>query len=184
MNPSLVASVVAFVLRSGTLSFTGHSTLGTFVGTTSLVNGAVSRDADLESARGWVEAPVASLVTGNDRRDRDLRATMEVDKYPKMRFDLAHVTVEMLGATIDTVRIQLHGRLTIHGVTRDVSIPARLFAAGDTVDVIGGFPIDLADYQIGGLTRFFGALRMQRNIEVNLRLRFEGPTLAAEKIEP
>jgi polyisoprenoid-binding protein YceI len=177
--PSFVATVVAFVLRSGTVSFTGHSTLGTFVGTTSVLNGAVTRDTTLESARGWVEAPVATLVTGNDRRDRDLRSTMEVDKYPTMRFDLAHVTVEMLGQTADTVRVQLHGRMTIHGVTRDVTIPARLFVVGDAIDVVGGFPIDLADYQIGGLTRFFGALRMQRNIEVNLRLRFEAPGPAA-----
>ena len=183
--PSAVAAFVAFVLRSGTLSFTGHSTLGTFVGTTDAVKGSVTREANLESALGWVEAGVATLVTGNDRRDRDLRATMEVDKYPTMRFELTHVSVEMLGATVDTVRVQLHGLMTIHGVTRDVAIPARLFVVGDAIDVVGGFPIDLADYQIGGLTRFFGALRMQRNIEVNLRLRFEaaGPA-AIDKLSP
>src|SRR5262249_48893743 len=149
------------------------------VGTTSTVNGSFSRGPDLESAHGWVEAPVATLATGNDRRDRDLRATMEVDKYPNMRFDLAHVTVEMLGMTADTVRVQLHGRMTIHGVSREVTIPARLLVVGDAIDVLGGFQIDLADYEIGGLTRFFGALRMQRNIEVNIQLRFETASPAA-----
>jgi polyisoprenoid-binding protein YceI len=183
--PSAVATAVAFALRSGSLSFTGHSTLGMFVGSTSTVRGAVTRDTSLESAHGWVEAPVAMLVTGSDRRDRDLRATMEVDKYPNVRFDLAHVTVEMLGATVDTVRVQLHGRMTMHGVTRHVTIPATLFVVGDSIEVVGGFRVDLADYQIVGLTRFLGALRMQRNIEVGLRLRFEEPTPAVvEKLAP
>jgi uncharacterized membrane protein len=34
------------------------------------------------------------------------------------------------------------------------------------------WPLDLADYRIGGLTKMFGLLRMQRRIEVRVDLRF------------
>src|SRR5262245_7653588 len=85
------------VLRSGTLSFTGHATLGTFVGTTNAVSGALAGNADVANVRGWVSATVATLVTGNDHRDRDLRASMEVNKFPMMRFDLDGVTVDSSG---------------------------------------------------------------------------------------
>ena len=68
---------------------------------------------------------------------------------------------------------RLHGRLTIHGIVHEVSLPATLAVNGGAIDVTGGFPLDLADYRIGGLTRFLGALRMQRNIEVTFHLRFE-----------
>jgi hypothetical protein len=34
------------------------------------------------------------------------------------------------------------------------------------------FPLDLADYHIGGLTKAFGILRMRRQIEVRVDLRF------------
>src|SRR6476661_6014578 len=61
------------VLKSGTLSFTGHSTLGEFVGSTTAVSGGVTGNAELANARGWVEAPVTTLSTGNGLRDRDLR---------------------------------------------------------------------------------------------------------------
>ena len=61
------------VLRSGTLSFTGHSTVGDFVGTTTTVSGGVTGNAELANARGWVEAPITTLSTGNGLRDRDLR---------------------------------------------------------------------------------------------------------------
>jgi polyisoprenoid-binding protein YceI len=161
------------VLRSGTLSFTGHSTLGDFVGTTTAVSGGVTGNAELANARGWVEAPVTTLSTGNGLRDRDLRTTMDVAKYPTMRFELAGVTVESTGAPSETVTGALRGALTIHGVTRDVAIPATLIAAADTIDVSGAFPVDLTDYGIGGLTKLFGTLRVRRNIEVRFRVRFE-----------
>jgi polyisoprenoid-binding protein YceI len=160
------------VLQSGTLSFTGHSTLGDFVGTTTAVSGGVTGNAELANARGWVEAPITTLSTGNGLRDRDLRAAMDVAKYPTMRFELAGVTVGSPAAS-DTVTGALRGALTIHGVTRDVTIPATLIAAADTIDVSGKFPVDLADYKVDGLTRLFGALRVRRNIEVRFHVRFE-----------
>jgi len=160
------------VLQSGTLSFTGHSTVGDFVGTTTAVSGGVTGNAELANARGWVEAPIATLSTGNGLRDRDLRATMDVANYPTMRFELAGVTVGSAAAS-DTVAGALRGILTIHGVTRDVSILATLIAAGDTIDVSGAFPVDLADYKVGGLTRLFGTLRVQRKIDVRFHVRFE-----------
>lgn len=161
------------VLRSGTLSFTGHSTVGDFVGTTTVVSGGVTGNAELANAHGWVEAPITTLSTGNRLRDRDLRATMDVANYPTMRFELAGVTVESPAAPSDTVTGALRGVLTIHGVTRDVAIPATLIAAGDTIDVSGAFPVDLADYKVGGLTRLFGTLRVQHKIDVRFRVRFE-----------
>ena len=161
------------VLRSGTLSFTGHATLGTFVGTTTNVTGALTGSDDVTNARGWVEATVATLSTANDHRDRDMRASMEVDRFPTMRFELVNVMLMSTEAPPDTVHIMLHGRLTIHGAVRNVALPATLVVAGKVMDVAGEFPLDLADYHIGGLTKFLGTLRMQRNIEVRLRLRFE-----------
>lgn len=161
------------VLRSGTLSFTGHSTVGDFVGTTTAVSGGVTGNAELANARGWIEAPIATLSTGNGLRDHDLRSTMDVEKYPTMRFELLGVTVGSPSALSDTVTGALRGILTIHGVTRDVAIVATLIAAGDTIDVNGAFPIDLADYDVGGLTRLFGTLRVRRNIDVRFHVRFE-----------
>jgi len=161
------------LVQSGTLSFTGHSTFGDFVGTTTAVSGGVSGSADVANVRGWVEATVASLSTRNSHRDSDLRSSMEVAKYPTMRFDLAGFSGQSAAVPPDTVTGRLRGTLTIHGVTRDVTINATLFAAADTIDVSGAFPLDLADYRIGGLTRLFGTLRMQRNIEVRFHLRFQ-----------
>jgi len=98
---------------------------------------------------------------------------MEVAKYPTMRFELAGVTVESPTAASDTVTGTLRGSLTLHGVTRDVTIPATLIREADTVDVSGAFPVDLGDYKVGGLTRLLGTLRVQRKIAVRFNVRFE-----------
>ena len=161
------------VLRSGTLSFTGHSTVGDFVGATTAVRGGVTGNAEVANARGWVEAAVATLSTGNGLRDRDLRATMDVAMYPTMRFELFGVTVESRAAPSDTVTGALRGALTLHGVTREVAIPATLIAAADTIDVSGAFPVDLGDYKVGGLTKLFGTLRVRRKIDVRFHVRFQ-----------
>ena len=159
------------VLHSGTLSFSAHATVGDFTGTTTTVTGAWT--GDLSAASGWVEAPVATLVTHNDHRDRDLRASMEVDKYPTMRFDLARIAPASLGARPgDTVSVTLHGTLAIHGVTRAVQIPASTVRDGDTISVRSSFPLDLGDYHIGGLTKMLGLLRMDPKIVVHVDLRF------------
>jgi polyisoprenoid-binding protein YceI len=163
--------VQSAVLQSAVLSFTGHATVGSFVGTTSNASGAVT--GDLSGARGWVEATVATLVTHNDHRDRDLRASMEVSKYPTMRFDLDRTTIAASRpAHGDTVAVLLHGTLTIHGVARTVELPATVVRRSDAIHVTLEFPLDLEEYRIDGLTKAFGLLRMNRMIEVRADLVF------------
>src|SRR2546426_8827158 len=120
-------------LARGTLSFDGHSTLGDFVGTTDSVRGEMTGGPELAAVRGWVEGQVATLRTGNGRRDRDLRKSMEVDTFPTMRFDLAEVISST--ADGDSIAATLHGQLTIHGVMREVDLPARLWVGTDTTRV-------------------------------------------------
>ena len=168
-------------LESGTLSFFGRATAGDFVGTTARVTGVIIGGRDYSTTRGWIEAPVRSLVTGNERRDRDLRESMEIERYPTLRFDLNGAT--FLNPSLvspDSSALVLHGALTVHGVTRHVDLVASVQRSGDTTHVTTRFPIDLADYQIVGLTKMFGLLRMEREVDVRVDLRFmDTPTLWA-----
>jgi polyisoprenoid-binding protein YceI/CheY-like chemotaxis protein len=158
-------------VRSGTLSFDGHGTPGPFVGTTTTVSGEMTGAEGLGGVRGWVEAPVKTLKTGNDRRDRDLNKSMETDKYPTMRFDLNGVTTGTVAG--DSVMGTLRGNLTIHGVARDVDLPAVIHLGQGEVRVRSDFPVNLKDYQIGGLTKMLGMLKMDELIKVHVNLAFE-----------
>jgi polyisoprenoid-binding protein YceI len=157
-------------LRRGTLSFDGRATLGSFVGTTDSVRGEMKGGPPLGAVTGWVEASVASLRTGNGKRDKDLRKSMEVEQHPTMRFDLDRVT---LGDTVaDTVAVTLHGRLTIHGVRREVALPARVAPASDGWRVRSDFPLNVKDYGVGGLSKALGLLKMNEQIVVHVDVTF------------
>lgn len=157
-------------VRSGTLSFDGHGTPGDFVGTTSDVTGEMTEADSLGGVRGWVEALVKSLKTGNDRRDRDLNKSMESDTYPKLRFTLTGVTVPSSFA--DSAVVSLLGTMDIHGVSRDVSLPGTVLVSPGEVHLRSDFPLNLKDYRIGGLTKMLGMLRMGEQIEVHVDLTF------------
>ncbi|HEU5169645.1 MAG TPA: YceI family protein [Gemmatimonadales bacterium] len=161
--------VPSATLREGTLSFDARATAGDFTGSTSTLRGEMTGGA-LPAVRGWVEAPVKTLVTGNGKRDRDLNKSMESDKYPTMRFDLTEVVP---GAERgDTVDVTLRGRFTIHGVTNDAELPATVVFEPAAIRVRADTPLNVKDYRVGGLTKAFGMLRMHEEIVVHVDLTF------------
>ena len=162
------------IVRQGRLSFDGRATVGDFTGTTSTVTGEMTGGPTIASVRGWVEAPVASLVTGNKRRDSDLNKSMESSKYPKIRYELTDVVPGAVRG--DTTSVTLHGSFTIHGVTREATIPATVvMQSGGGVGVRGDTPLNLKDYKIGGLSKLLGTLKMDEHIVVHVDLTFGPP---------
>jgi polyisoprenoid-binding protein YceI len=157
-------------LKSADLWFDAKASLGPFRGITHSATGQMTGGPALASVRGFVEAPSASLSTDNSIRDHDMRKTLEVEKYPAIRFDLDSVVV--VTETTDSARVELVGRLSIHGVTKRVRLPAEVRWAGTQARVTSGFDLVLPDYKITNLKRMLGALTMQETIRVGLDVTF------------
>jgi polyisoprenoid-binding protein YceI len=154
----------------GTLSFDGKGTGGAFVGTTRTVSGTMTGAAALADVRGHVEAPVSTLDTDNDRRDRDLNKSMESDKFPVIRFDLERVQVK--SESPSGAEVTLGGRLTLHGVTKEVELPAIVERDGGRARVRTDFPVNLREYQVKGLSKMLGILKMHEDIVVHVDVTF------------
>jgi polyisoprenoid-binding protein YceI len=163
-------AIPAGTVREGTLSFDGRATVGDFTGTTTTVTGEMTGGDSVPAVRGWVEAPVRTLKTGNDRRDRDLNRSMESEKYPTIRFELTGV--QLRSPVGDSVPVALQGHFIIHGVTREAMVPASIVFLPDAVRVQGETPLNLKDYGIGGLTKMMGMLKMHEEIVVHIDLVF------------
>lgn len=161
--------IVDGVVREGRLSFDGRATTGNFSGMTTSVIGEM-HGGGLSEVRGWVEAPVRTIATGNQRRDRDLNKSMESGKYPTIRFELTNVAEGEAGS--DSVNVVLHGRFIIHGVTREASVPASVAFHPEGIRVRGATPLNLKDYKIGGLSKALGMLKMHEEIVAHLDLMF------------
>jgi polyisoprenoid-binding protein YceI len=158
-------------VTSGILTFDGHATVGDFTGTTRTVAGQITGAPGISGVRGWVEAPVESLKTGDRRRDKDLNKSMESKKYPNLRFDLNQITAKESAG--DSLPVTLHGTLNIHGVTRRVEFPGTIEFKGANARVRSDFPLNLKEYGIGGLSKMLGMLKMHENIEVHVDLIFQ-----------
>ncbi len=166
----LHAQVPSGTVSHGVLSFDGHGTPGDFTGTTQVVSGAMEGGATLADVRGHVEAPVQTLVTGNDHRDRDLNSSMESAKYPTIRFDLK--TVQVVEEHTDSTSVLLGGDFTIHGVVQPVELKAVVLRHDGAIEVRASTPLNLKDYKIGGLKKMLGILTMDEMIKVHIDVTF------------
>jgi polyisoprenoid-binding protein YceI len=157
-------------LAKGTLAFDGRATLGDFTGTTSTVKGQLVGAATIHEVRGWVEAPTRTLMTGNGKRDRDMYGSLEVEKYPTMRFDLDRVEAgESHG---DSTAVTLHGRFTIHGKTLEAAVSGWVWLRAGSTRFRGSLPMDARDYGIGGLSKMLGVLKMNPKLLVRMDVEF------------
>jgi len=181
--PPLAAqrAVPAGVVVSGTLNFDGRATLGDFSGTTTTVTGRMT-GGELRTVRGWVEAPAITLKTGNGKRDRDMYASLGAEQYQTIRFDLDSVAPHREAG--DSVTVTLHGRLTIHGVTRDVALPATIRFESDGLRLRSSFPLLLTDYRIGGLSKMLGLLKMNPDIIVRVEVTFAAGAVGTPEAAP
>ena len=129
----------------------------------------MSGGESLATVRGWVEAPVSTLKTGNGRRDRDLVKTMDAAIYPTIRFQLEGVSAEWERG--DSAAVSLEGDFVIHGVTRRERISALVVRSSDGVRVTASLPMNLHDYKIDRLTRFL-VFKMNPHIVVHIDVTF------------
>lgn len=158
-------------VREGMLSFDGKATAGDFVGSTKSLTGELTGAEHLAGVRGWVEAQTGTLRTGNDHRDRDMnQKSLEVDKFPTMRFDLTGVRSESESG--DSIAVTLVGNLLIHGETRAVELPGSVVFHEGEIRVRSDFPLDVTDYKVGSLSRFLGMFKMNQHIVVHVDVTF------------
>lgn len=128
---------------------------------------------DLSRASGWFEVRVADMRSGIGLRDRHLRATLRGDSFPVIRFELVGADAAHAGATTDSTPVTYQGRLTIRGVTRTVRVPGAMVRRGDSLLVlVTRFPLNLAEYDVRPPSRFFGAVRVQDDVHVSVRMVF------------
>ena len=126
-------------------------------------------DKKPEASTISVEIDVASVDSNHAERDKHLRSAdfMDAAKFPKATFVSKSVTPKGAG------KATIAGELTLHGVTKPVTIEAEFIGGGD--DPWGGFrqgfvgstKLVLADY---GMTHDLGPAAK----EVELTLNVEG----------
>ena len=97
-------------------------------------------------------------------------SSLEVAKYPTLRFDLDDLAAGP--AQGDSMPVTLRGRFTLHGVTKQHAVPGWLWLTAQGARFRGQLPMNLKEYQIGGLSKMLGVLKMQEEIVVRIEVAF------------
>lgn len=121
------------------------------VGRTSAVTGGATLAAsgsDLSVTGAEFQADLTTLASDRDQRDQRIRRIgLESATYPTATFKLtAPVAVPAAALTGSPVDLTLNGDLTIHGTTKNVSIPARAQLNGSTIQVVGSLTFPFSDF--------------------------------------
>lgn len=160
---------MAHANRSGLLWFKGHShhlAASEFSGTVELTPDTITP----ASLRLVVKA--ASLQeTGADFTDAEKQIinkelkdiVLHPDQYPDITFQSTSVTVRP--AASGRYNVKIDGNLTLHGVTRRITIPAVVTLNGNTMRAVGEFSIDRDDFKVKATSAFHGLVRVDDDVK-------------------
>lgn len=131
---------------------------------------------------GKVTVPISNIKTGIDLRDEHLRSEMWLNaaKYPNAEFQLTGIKNPSSKSLNDGQRVKatLLGKFSVHGVTKEIEVPATLTyfkesertkakAPGNLLVASADFKIKLADYGIKIPDMVVGKVNDEVEISVN-----------------
>ncbi|MXX19998.1 MAG: YceI family protein [Dehalococcoidia bacterium] len=97
-----------------------------------------------------VTADLRDLKSDDSRRDGAIRnQALESNQFPMATFELTEPLAVPDGlAAGEPISVEANGTLTLHGVTREVTIPIEAELANGVLVVVGSLPIVLAAYDL------------------------------------
>ena len=149
------------------------------VGRTSSVSGnvVVSKTSDGYSVTtGSLTVDVSTLTSDREMRDRRIhRMGLESDTYPTATFTLTKpVVISTAAAEGQRAKLNATGDLTIHGSTRNVTIPITVQRNGNRIEAAGSISFPFAEFgmtppSIGG----FVTVQDNATMEFDLHLQHQ-----------
>ena len=152
------SSIVIQVFKDGAAAALAHDHV---VDAKDFAGSIVADAADLTGASVEVTAQTASFVNDEAKlrkkfgleseiSDKD-RATVLENMKSEEQLDVAHFpSVKFVSTSVKSAdgKLTLSGKLTLHGVTQDVSMPLDAKVVGDDVDGSATFRVKTSDYKI------------------------------------
>jgi polyisoprenoid-binding protein YceI len=121
------------------------------VGRTSAITGSLTLTQSAGSyavTAASFSVNVSTLTSDKAQRDQRIhRQGLESDRYPKATFQLSSPIVLPAGAASgQTIHAGATGALTIHGVTKTVTIPIDALLSGSQIQLVGSISFPFSDF--------------------------------------
>lgn len=133
------------------VEFTSEVAGFSFTGTTDKIDGFIYWEGEqlfAEKDTLQFEVELNSLDTGIGKRDRDMRKVLETDRWPKAVFKGEIVHHAPIDSTVTAYRVRARGRLSLHGVEREIEAPGTVIVEEGRSRIISRFTLELEDFAI------------------------------------
>jgi polyisoprenoid-binding protein YceI len=114
---------------------------------------------------------VTDDISDKDRREIErqmLEDVLDVTAYPQIVYACSKLSATQTGE--GQYSVELHGELTLHGVTRDQGITARITLSGPTLTAFGDFSLNQTDYGIRLVSALGGALKVKDEVKCSFNI--------------
>ena len=160
---------IAHALAGGLLWFKGHDHLVAvreFTGEAQLTPDAITPASLQITAKADSMVETSSVFTEPQKQiiDKELREiVLEPSKYPDIIFSSTNVKGKSTGN--NQYDLSITGDLTLHGVTRQITIPAKVAVTGNDLRAIGEFSIDRGDFKVKATSAVHGLVRVRDKVK-------------------
>ena len=168
------------VFKDGAAAALAHNHV---VSATAMSGRIVVDPANPASARVDVTVPTAALVNDDPKLRKRFGVTGDVPEGDRKmilehmqdagQLDIAHFPTMQFASTSTTGsgnKLVLNGKLTIHGVTRDISLPVDVAFTDTGVRGTGSIKLKTSDFGIEPYSAFLGAVKNKDGIVLHIDL--------------
>lgn len=160
---------IARAFSGGLLWFKGHDHL---IAVREFTGEAEVTPDSISPASLQITAKAASLVETRDVFtepqkqiiNKELREIVLVpDQYPDIVFNSTQITGTVIGS--NQYELKIIGDLTLHGVTRRITIPTKVILTGSDLRAQGEFSINRTDFKVKATSAVQGLIRVRDKVK-------------------
>ncbi|MAO64782.1 MAG: hypothetical protein CL666_07255 [Balneola sp.] len=156
----------AFYTETGTAIFHSEVPMHTFSGKSEYLTGKI----DLNTKIVDFYLDLTTLETGISKRDRDMRETLETEKFPFAEFYGEMITPFDPDTSV-AQEITVQGTFKIHGVEKDTTYTGTLEMQPDGLMLTANWVLRLEDYNIVPPSLLFFKVDQEQKIEIKALLK-------------
>lgn len=147
-----------------------HATVDSFTGKLAKFDSAVAVGDDGRVLSARVAFNFRDVFTGKEGRDKAMHKWQDTDKFPDGVFVLTSLDS---ASTPDQGQIAI-GRLTLHGVARELRFPVTVVRAGETYAIAGDATVDTREFGLP-IIRMMAVLKVDPLVHVKFHLQGRCP---------
>jgi polyisoprenoid-binding protein YceI len=160
---------IAHALAGGLLWFKGHDHLVAvrdFTGEAQLTPNSITPASLLITAKTASMVETSSVFTEPQKQiiNKELREIVLLpDQYPEIVFKSTSVTGKVTAP--NQYDLKIAGDLTLHGVTRPITIPTKVTVTGSELRAQGEFSISRDDFKVKATSAVHGLVRVKDRVK-------------------